>query len=137
MRISDWSSDLSSSDLRPADAAQRRRSGGTYTAQYPLPRRPVGEMVRGVEGAAVPGRHSGICDLAADVRGGRLRCGDRPGHAVGCSALSSPGKTCAMRFKDARPGRTIYRQSVVYGRGVLVRVTLGGLRNIKKKKNRS
>src|SRR3546814_3245672 len=28
-------------------------------------------MVRGVEGAAVPGRHSGICDLAADVRGAR------------------------------------------------------------------
>src|SRR3546814_7936314 len=113
MRISDWSSDLSSSDLRPADAAQRRRSGGTYTAQYPLPRRPVGEMVRGVEGAAVPGRHSGICDLAADVRGGRLRCGDRPGHAVGCRAL---------RSEERRVGKS-----------VSVRVDLGGRRIIKKK----
>src|SRR3546814_5726207 len=50
---------------------------------------------------------SDVCSSDLDVRGGRLRCGDRPGHAVGCRALSSPGETCAMRFKDARPGRNI------------------------------
>src|SRR3546814_10965196 len=106
MRISDWSSDVCSSDLRTAAG---RRLPGPMERGRPRPRRrPDGaaqhrELRRRAQASCRPVRGTAATARRA-IRGVRARAGDRKG--------------------------------VVEGKSVSVRVDLGGRRNIKKKKSK-
>src|SRR3546814_11711338 len=103
MRISDWSSDVCSSDLV---------------------RRPAG------------GRSSPVLRRSSS----RLRPPSRPAVRYGCrSARSRRERPAASRRRNLRSAflqLPLDRKSVVEGKGVAVRVDLGGRRIIKKKTQR-
>src|SRR3546814_16003524 len=110
MRISDWSSDVCSSDLQPPRSAPRRRD----------PWRPhrVGDGRRR--------RESG-------VQGPSRRAGD--GSAASATdPAGKEGEACGLHRTGSRRGRA--RKSVVKGKSGSVRLTLGGRRNIQKKKKK-
>src|SRR3546814_15781988 len=107
MRISDWSSDVCSSDLhgpegrgQKADGRRGRSRHAGLSGGGPVPR----------ASAARGGRHR----LSRPHQGGGWR--RRQGHAPGGRGAG---------FRD--------RKSVVWGKSVSVRVALGGRRNHKKK----
>src|SRR3546814_19332526 len=117
MRISDWSSDVCSSDLaRPVGAFRQRRAadpkgverGGGALA-------PSGK--HGKRGAWPHARRD--CILGGWFRFGRRRCARRGGGGG-----------------DRRLFRGADRTSVGSGKSGSVRVSLGGRRSVKKKKNR-
>src|SRR3546814_18230791 len=106
MRISDWSSDLCSSDLHDQ----------VTDGQAPCAARPT---------------YWPQAQLRARAGGGRA--GRAP--ALGCCRLAD-----RLTFSDHHQApfraRTADRQRVVEGKGVSVRVDLGGRRIIKKKNNK-
>src|SRR3546814_15960339 len=105
MRISDWSSDVCSSDLRPL------RLGGREGEISPF------DGDDGADGLLLP--HRALLRLrrgGAQDQGGQ---GRRP--------------LCRLRLQGLHLGD---RKSVVLGKSVSVRVTLGGRRIIKKKKHK-
>src|SRR3546814_15511214 len=118
MRISDWSSDLCSSDLRWLDI----RESGIDNAGLA---ENVGHMLRNsaglLQGAA---RHHFNIDLAVIGVDGWLKLeGKRhEGHYRGCKRAAATQQPC---FPD--------RKSVGQGKRVSVRVDRGGRRSIKKK----
>src|SRR3546814_12384324 len=109
MRISDWSSDVCSSDL--PDGRQRR-----WRALFPLG--PVARLLGRY------GRKQQRCP--ARPRDRRLADGRR----------GTAWRTCRARHRRGRQqdGSGRDRKSVVWGKSVSVRVNLGGRRIIKKKK---
>src|SRR3546814_14208332 len=118
MRISDWSSDVCSSDL------QRR---GVGAAAYRIDRveHAAGQVARGLEHqmleqmrkAAASGRVVALADIVPDVDGYRGR-----GGIANCVESGAIGE------KD--------RKRVVVGKSVSVRIDLRGSRSIKKKKRK-
>src|SRR3546814_13984609 len=111
MRISDWSSDVCSSDLRDQilallDLADMRLRRGLYLGEFGLKR---DDAFLGRGRIAEPGR--------SHRRHPRL-----------CDAVSRK----AQRHREHQGERD--RNSVVEGKGWAVRVDLGGRHNIKKKK---
>src|SRR3546814_13003946 len=132
MRISDWSSDVCSSDLRS------RRCGGTAGSCSPTPsmaRRSAAALPTSSPPTFNGSRNNGRRNKGLDPRrhggarreraGGRLLC--QPRHR-------SPdfGRQPCDRRHDGED-----RKSVVEGKGVSVRVDLGGRRFIKKKKKKN
>src|SRR3546814_15224623 len=112
MRISDWSSDVCSSDLVAAERA--RRLGLVH------PRRHPSRQAAGARAAALP---PALRDGAGGLEGSDDEA-DRPEHR----ALLRPGQ---LRPRLRRPRRD--RQRVVEGKSVSDRVALGGSRLINKK----
>src|SRR3546814_16932433 len=112
MRISDWSSDVCSSDLKCGE--QRRRAHRPVGA--PPLARPAGRLASRFEaGRAGPARR----DQAAR------------------SAAAGGGDFRPWQYRDGGPrhqARRVDRKSVVWGKSVSVMVDLGGGRSIKKKK---
>src|SRR3546814_15886964 len=108
MRISDWSSDVCSSDLL-VDRHQLRAAGEELLGR---------ELFRGARGAArrLAGHHAPALLVRAARPLADLRRGDRGGLGEGA------------------PRRREDRKSVVSGKSVSVRVDLGGRRIIKKTK---
>src|SRR3546814_16880868 len=105
LRISDWSSDVCSSDLRPAPAAS-----------VPVRRENF---------------HSGLPhSLHRDCR---RRQGSACGHPL-VRCCSAPARL-KWRYCSAPVRPSIDRKSVVSGKGVSVRVDLGGRLYIQKKKH--
>src|SRR3546814_11173933 len=110
MRISDWSSDVCSSDLPPDPRLRgpgRRRQGGRREDDR-------GYLSRGLQCREPPGEAGDIRSENQD-RAHRQGCGDRRGT------------------RDLARARD--RKSVVWGTSVAVRVNLGGRRFIKQKKD--
>src|SRR3546814_20632514 len=112
MRISDWSSDVCSSDLLTASARAFDQLGLSGNAVYDL----VSQGVYDV-GTTV------MDYVAGDVP--RVEGADIP-------AIADPAKMREM-IEAYRPERT----SVVWGKRVAVRVDLGGRQIIKKKNDRA
>src|SRR3546814_15053755 len=107
MRISDWSSDVCSSDLQGRPGAGRPGAGA----------RQAGGLPGGEEKA--------------------LACLERCRHRRGRGRdLEEPVAGCRRQDLAVRGPRTD-RQSVVSGKSVSVRVDLGGRRILKKKKNKN
>src|SRR3546814_14492972 len=118
MRISDWSSDVCSSDLKGDDALH-----GTLLYEWGGP--------QGKYAARVVNETPSGCEC-------RVQSG---GLAARGRASGQPGIMFARRDARARRARSVYgsppsrgdRKSVVEGESVYVRVDLGGRRIIKKK----
>src|SRR3546814_16770742 len=121
MRISDWSSDVCSSDL-PADLRPDRRLRKDVPSD---------------------GVHRGHCidrgdGLVADLRaGGGRAVRDRPGRGEGNQGDAQPQGAvrafAAQGTGTACGGGRGDRKSVVEGKSVAVRVASGGRRTIQKK----
>src|SRR3546814_12331979 len=124
MRISDWSSDVCSSDLIPAFRHSACKAADAI---------PIGQVKRR-DGGAAPRCMDAFLDLfqTSGSAGGdddmRARAsqgfGDRRPAATACT--SNEGQFSSTGF--------LVRKSVVSGKSVAVRVDLGGRRTIKKKK---
>src|SRR3546814_15500284 len=110
MRISDWSSDVCSSDLRPASAFN---CFPAVAARAPATG--VGGIVH-------------VADMCPDHR--HIRLARQPRDRVHVLDLPGIGLVGGLEFVDAD------RKRVVEGQSVSVRVDLGGRRIIKKKKNK-
>src|SRR3546814_5373231 len=122
MRISDWSSDVCSSDLRCARGGVRCGSGGGG-----------GRRAEGVGGGAEgPGRRAGGRGVAAAARRGE---GGRPGARCLCRTLSAARDRCGRR--DEETVRGVGRRSEEHTSELqtLMRITYAVLR-LKKKKRR-
>src|SRR3546814_21174210 len=116
MRISDWSSDVCSSDLKDLAVGLKERA----------------ERIGGARGPfviAIGGRRGGIC------RGHR-----GPGFGADAGIIVAGELLRLGRHVEILPSRwrrridARARKSVVSGKSVSVRVDLGGRRHIKKKK---
>src|SRR3546814_14070359 len=114
MRISDWSSDVCSSDLRRWRRARGRilrEDNGQRINQRAWQR--SGERI--IDGLRVaPGRHHLVAP--------------KPRQMLGQCRLAEPDDLFELAHRD--------RKRVVEGTSVSVRVDLGGRRSIKKKKNK-
>src|SRR3546814_20560873 len=124
MRISDWSSDVCSSDLRKAASALNR---------------PPVEVVRRSHKADAKHGEADLAEIAvrnADARrhkadsGAAHRCGKQPVVAQITAPQRPGGQDDRTAKADLMEQRT-YRTSVVAGKRVSVRVDSGGSRNIK------
>src|SRR3546814_9278898 len=120
MRISDWSSDVCSSDL------QRGRIGIGHDAFLQA------EIIRAAPRGAAGHWRRLYAGLANGARGRAGQTKETPRPAL-------PTPPPARSFRHARPpasgrGRRRDRKSVVSGKSVAVRVDIGGRRIIKKKK---
>src|SRR3546814_15276581 len=115
MRISDWSSDVCSSDLSPT----------TYLTQWRVADSRA-ESMRMRSGAEIARYDRTACSIA----------GHRANEWAGCASCSKlivPPIDTTMRQKHSARGIHIDRKSVEKGKSVSVRVDLGGLGIIKKK----
>src|SRR3546814_17285302 len=137
MRISDWSSDVCSSDLvaearlavdhRTVAAADHRPGDpGRPGDRAAGARRPVGGVRARPGLRQLPGAVPVLQGLpgAAGAPGGALAMGPRPARHGAITAVPD------LRSLRNRPDR----KSVVSGKRVSVRVSLGGSRTINKKK---
>src|SRR3546814_14000388 len=123
MRISDWSSDVCSSDLKVAVAGDR-----LFDQHLELR---VGEEVAPRDvGRPLAERHAAR-ELGRIVGGGRQRRALVLGRHVDAS-----GERRRRGGGDQVTHGRVDRKSVGWGKGVAVRVELGGRRVIKKKKSR-
>src|SRR3546814_15748452 len=130
MRISDWSSDVCSSDLTSRVAEPCRLSPPALAASRP-------RTLRGDGAAAGTLRlpHRACLPAARGAAGGRARLSryrqrrqlslDQPRLRAG---LRGPARRAARSGGDGRD-----RKSVVKGKSVSVRLDLGGRRTLKKK----
>src|SRR3546814_12099457 len=113
MRISDWSSDVCSSDLGGAVPDPVRRDGAG--------------------GSAVRADRAGLFRHAGDAGRGQYRRASgnrrRDQSLLGVRVLP-------LRYATRVPGVGLDGKSVVQGKMVSVRVDLGGGRNLKKKKKK-
>src|SRR3546814_18635857 len=109
MRISDWSSDVCSSDL---------------TAAFTLPI--LHRLMQFANTSASPARHPVRALILTPTR----ELADQVADSVTTYAKFTP-----LRSTGVFGGVDIDRKSVVSGKSVSVRVDLGGGRSIKKKKN--
>src|SRR3546814_11114555 len=109
MRISDWSSDVCSSDLREAD----RLSGGAEDR---------------LEGHPAQNRGGRRAGRPRQRRRGREGLQDHPQERQGLRQ---------GRRHRGRPGAAEDRTSGVEGKSVEVRVDMGGSRSLKKKKEKT
>src|SRR3546814_12728934 len=122
MRISDWSSDVCSSDLPEAMVAMRR-------ARLAVPGPEIAARDRS---AGPPRRLDPVLDHRVEaVAPGRRRAGGI-GLAVAGEAELLDHPRLAKRFGAASVG--VDRESVGAGKGGAVRVDPGGARRLKKKK---
>src|SRR3546814_12155498 len=137
MRISDWSSDVCSSDLRPGDAGDRLdrpARGGLAGDAVPggrrLRRHPVPRPLRRV--AAAFGEGDGLWLPDPDPGGGRGGVArPRLGGGTGAAGHGGDGGGAGLAGGAAGPMTEGDGQSVVSGKRVSVRVDRGGSRNIK------
>src|SRR3546814_18551586 len=106
MRISDWSSDVCSSDLRLGDVGAAEQVDLHHQV----------EILHRHLGKAFVAQDTGVVDQDVDAAPFRLRLGDHLDHLV--------------IFGDAA---AVDRKSVVKGKSVSVRVDIGGRRINKKK----
>src|SRR3546814_18416506 len=113
MRISDWSSDVCSSDLEGAEQPHVE-IGGILPFQRQRRTEPFTHII--IQEQAAFQRHRDAVAGRAAQRGRRAGCGEFIDTGVGVFELGD-------------------RMSVVTGKSVSVRVDLGGLLIIKKKKN--
>src|SRR3546814_18831020 len=113
MRISDWSSDVCSSDLSNAIAAS--------TAPMPATSRP---------GRPCPGARANSA-----VRRTRRNESGLGGDGGTCTYLLRPDQKITVATNISAPG--IDRKSGEWGKGVSGRVDLGGCRKLKKKKKKN
>src|SRR3546814_15800521 len=113
MRISDWSSDVCSSDLR---TDERPRGADLHERQV------AGRSEAGVK-ASVKAATIELVEHIADIQ-----------LQIGLVAHSQWSKAKTRIQIDQRIGRRLERKSVVKGKSVSVGVDLGGRRHIKKKK---
>src|SRR3546814_17043378 len=120
MRISDWSSDVCSSELPIASPSSPYRSRPTMLDPNPS----VADL------DALLDRHRNDDAAMEKIVRGYLRCAIYSYQAQ--SAPSCDFGQVGERFGNVACG--IDRKSVVLGKGVSVRVDIGGWRNIKKKK---
>src|SRR3546814_15334424 len=111
MRISDWSSDVCSSNLSLTHASARRSAGSRSRECLPVSGR---------------GKHA----LAIRTRAWHKRDADRSGAGQPCSGRVLGGRVSRHRA----PAHSTERKSVGEGKGESVRVGLGGRRCLKKKK---
>src|SRR3546814_17049796 len=122
MRISDWSSDVCSSDLPPRPAAARARVRRRCCVSSGRRRAPTGSR------RSSPGSPVG----AVAAAGGFLAPADRLDAFADQrrAAVDKPGVALHQRGAG---GHFLARKSEVWGKSVAVRVDLGGLRVLKKK----
>src|SRR3546814_17036042 len=120
MRISDWSSDVCSSDLYGGSPVRPCRRGGT--GRGGLRRGREGARGGGGAGGGRRARH-GLCDAARDGRG---VAGDELGRSAPDAARRPRARAGANTRRAAGEGG---RQNVVEGKTVSVRVESGGCRN--------
>src|SRR3546814_19103369 len=113
MRISDWSSDVCSSDLAPRPAQTEPASDRHRTASPGTVHRRIACFLR-------HGRASPVTDAY------------RPGGRSGAPAAPCGSPGLGVGFKGVRRDR----KSVVAGKSGSVRVDLGGCRIIQKKKEK-
>src|SRR3546814_19735354 len=113
MRISDWSSDVCSSDLRRAGFRQ-----GVDRCAPALSVRALGAAVREIQLRGAQRRVARIRTVRP-----RRRC------------IHRCGKGSRRPLRACRQGLDLDRKSVVSGKRVSVRVNLGGCPSIKKKTN--
>src|SRR3546814_15302902 len=139
MRISDWSSDVCSSDLLSPTSLRRRGVDG----RPPLPRsRPLATRQARPGRAEPPSRPPTTTERWACATPGsaallRLRPGTQRPRAWG-TALSRSRETSRGRETSRQPERTHRdrdRKSVGEGKSVAVREDIGGRRILKTKKN--
>src|SRR3546814_16921993 len=122
MRISDWSSDVCSSDLCSLGERKRRETA----------------FIRGLEFETADFRKIKPLARRRHAVGPGKRIGDRGAH-VGRSHLRQHRSINIFHHRmDDRlwMNKHIDRKSVVWGKSVSVRVDIGGRRNIKKKKQK-
>src|SRR3546814_19731469 len=127
MRISDWSSDVCSSDLLALEQDQP----GDIAAQLAPPVSALGRMLQLRLKRLQPGlelRQSHRLLACGDQRGDRLRL--RAAEALAEHALDHPQRLASVD----RTTRGKDRQSVGEGKREAVRVDIGGRRSSKKKK---
>src|SRR3546814_16671762 len=117
MRISDWSSDVCSSDLAGSGGRQGRAGQGHRLAQPDQP---------GARNAPRPERNA----VADPHRGQERQEGGGPAAWLRTKARAAPSRCAWARACAARRGR----KNVVWGKGGSERVESGG-RSINKKKN--
>src|SRR3546814_15334976 len=125
MRISDWSSDVCSSDLQPQVVGAARVRRELIALLQDVHRR--GDLLLVVCAHFLPAdRHRRVADTAQ--------------HAVrGLGLLARQhreARRCAERAEQRGLARALDRKSVVWGKSVAVRVDIGGRRIIKKKKTK-
>src|SRR3546814_11926355 len=123
MRISDWSSDVCSSDLPGLDAEARQQLGNDVEA--------------GAEEGA-RGDHA-VASLELRHQRGEDRAHPAGGRHADLGAFQQAQallEHCPRRVGVARVLVALDRKSVVEGKGVSVRVDPGGRRSIKKKKKK-
>src|SRR3546814_11592799 len=123
MRISDWSSDVCSSDLRPvATAAQNNAPHNAKgMTKPPTPaKRAIAPVTKN------PAKAAGQANSSINM--------PRPSVERSVSAAKRPSATASMKATIPAMKEAGERKSVVEGKRVAVRVDLGGRRTIKKKK---
>src|SRR3546814_11156591 len=119
MRISDWSSDVCSSDLRIDPLRRPGRGLGRHAQDHPL--RPA---------AQTQPRRDG------EGRGRTGRRAEAEGPPVGISTRRGPQILTTTILELPMAGQDPTRKSVVKGKSVSVRVDIGGRRIIKKKQEK-
>src|SRR3546814_12152241 len=117
MRISDWSSDVCSSDLVLVDAAGDRLGAWMHVWRVLVPRTSAGPAVGGVDA-----RLAGI---------GAPNVGRSRGWGRGCTF---GGQWCPQRRPVPPVGAWVDWKSVHLGKRVSVSVDIGGRRILNKKK---
>src|SRR3546814_16434587 len=147
MRISDWSSDVCSSDLHATFSTPPRRprrhpgSGADPLAFAPF--QTTGPLLEHTRAPtlhrAAPARLVGT-GLAGGAAGARRRRMVRLALAAGAHAARAqrrnPGRGARERARTAHRRAAADRKSGVKGRSVSVRVATGGRRSCKKKKKK-
>src|SRR3546814_13127027 len=130
MRISDWSSDVCSSDLKKADAtaaAEAERQAARIAAQEKITQ--ARAAAAAVE--AAQRREQQAIKLSAQT----ARQAALEARRLAQTAANPSTRGVAPGSID-RGGRSVDRKRVVEGTNVSVRVEHGGCRNIKKKKQK-
>src|SRR3546814_12512695 len=128
MRISDWSSDVCSSDLGCRAAPPVRCPSAAQSTARRASRRRSTQAWRRIRPPVWPSRAAGGAGLLS-----QSSCAENA-LALG-SRREAPAKSTWNLYADQAHIRGIDRKSVVSGTRVSVRVDLGGRRIIKKKKN--
>src|SRR3546814_12645212 len=124
MRISDWSSDVCSSDLQQQQRGQQREKGDRQQSR----RAQAGGHAPSGTSSAGGGAGTGVA-LAAQRN---CMTSSSMAFTLSTSSISSADRRAAAAMAATRSGWAIDRKSVASGQRWSVRVYLGGRRLIKK-----
>src|SRR3546814_18045953 len=135
MRISDWSSDVCYSELGEGQVGQARRLGRRGRGQADPHR--VDRALRGAAGQAellIRAWAASACPIC--LAGAASAASFSQHRRIKSSRLKPllPGRTPSPRARPSWPRRE--RKGVLRGKGMAVRVDLGGRRNSKKTKKK-